>query len=276
MLRDLKRSLFIALTSFKPGSIHRFVTDLEFELRLLESIELLDAMEVAYKRGRDLALGNIDTRSLGIGVLISDTARRSYEITGQKPLIGLMAAAISLSTLDGYISISKERILDSIGSLLTRTIYRTPAQDARQLVELAEDVGLSKYVDFLADSGFTKESIEYENRTLGDLFELLSKIDTGFMLNLRDYSYLLRLSKDMHEYKNMMLASVKAYLTITGDILNVEEMKGIDLHDQSFLSKLSTLDKKYRKLRDKLEGAVGGVFISLYFLNNQKEPLNII
>ncbi|PMP91574.1 MAG: hypothetical protein C0171_02380 [Caldisphaera sp.] len=277
MLKDLKRLLIITLTTpIKPGSIHRFMSENEFELRMIEALEILDSMDNSYKKGKDLALGNINAQSLSLGHIIGETLKKSFETTNERPLVGFAASSIVLSTIEGYVDTSKEDALKNFNSLLTRIVYRSSSQDAKELVVSMEDIGLSKYLNLLENNDITIESIEYENRTLGDLFEILSKIDTGFMLNLKDYSYFLKLSKTLQGYKNMMLASLKAYLSIAGDIMKISDMGKFNIFDDSSFSKLSLLDKNYKKMRDDLNGILGGVLISLYFLNKSEIPLKLI
>ncbi|AFZ70281.1 hypothetical protein Calag_0517 [Caldisphaera lagunensis DSM 15908] len=276
MIKDIKRALMITLTSpVKPGSIHRFMPEIEFEERIVEALEVFDIMDEAYRRGKELALGNIDSRSLGLGHLISSAYKNAFDSINERPLPGLDAAAIVLSSIDGYSEGIKQNVINGINSFLSRILYKGKPRDAVEFVESLEDLGLSNYINLLERSGITKESIEYEERSLGDVFEILSKIDSGFLLNLKHYSNLLKFSKMLMNSKNVIQAALKSYVYIGKDLFKIEEFSDLDINDPNILSKLLSKDKLLKRNREDLNAILGGVLIILYFSLNNENPLKL-
>ncbi len=276
MIKDIKRALMITLASpVKPGSVHRFIPEIEFEERIIEAIEVFDVIDESYKKGRELALGNIDSSSLGLGHLISSAYKKAFEAINERPLPGLDAAAIVLSSIDGYSEGIRQNVINGINSFLSRILYKGKPSDTVEFVESLEDLGLSNYINLLEKSGITKESIEYEERSLGDVFEILSKIDSGFLLNLKYYNNLLKLSKMLIGSKNAVQAALKSYIYIGKDLYKIEDFSDLDINDPNFLNKLLSKDKILKRNREDLNAILGGVLITLYFSLNSENPLKL-
>jgi hypothetical protein len=276
MIRDIKRALMLTLTSpIKPGSIHRFMPEIEFEERIIEAIEVFDIIDESHKRGRELALGNIDLGSLGLGHLISTAYKKSFEIINERPIPGIAAAAIVLSSIDGYSEALKQNVINNIGSFLSKLLYKGKPNDTVEFIESLEDLGLSNYISLLEKANINKNYIEYEGRTLGDIFEVLSKIDAGFMINIKDYSNLLKLSKLIINSKNAIHASIKSYIYIGKDLYKINDFSDLDINDPNLLNKLSSKDKVLKRNREDLNSILGGVLITLYLALNYENPLRL-
>ncbi|MGC8573765.1 MAG: hypothetical protein ACP5L0_07235 [Caldisphaera sp.] len=276
MIRDIKRALMLTLTSpIKPGSIHRFMPEIEFEERVIEAIEIFDIIDESHKRGKELALGNIDLSSLGLGHLISTAYKKAFEAINERPIPGIVAAAVVLSSIDGYSEALRQNVINNVGPYLSKLLYKGKPSDTVEFVEALEDLGLSNYINLLEKANINKEYIEYENMTLGDIFEILSKIDAGFMINIKDYSNLLKLSKLMLNSKNAVQASVKSYIYIGKDLYKISDFLDLDINDPNILNKLLSKDKVLKRNREDLNAILGGVLITLYFALNYENPLRL-
>jgi hypothetical protein len=82
----LKALTFITLSApVKPGTVNRISLDSEFEARLLEALTLVEFIDKAYTRGRELAEGRIAAHSMSLGDLMASALRSSMQLTGLKP-----------------------------------------------------------------------------------------------------------------------------------------------------------------------------------------------
>jgi len=82
----LKALTFITLSApVKPGTVNRMSPDSEFEARLLEALALVEFIDKAYTRGRELAEGRIAAHNMSLGDLMASALRSSMQLTGLKP-----------------------------------------------------------------------------------------------------------------------------------------------------------------------------------------------
>jgi len=169
----------------KPGTVHRLMRDPEYEVRLAELVVVARHVEGAFERGRQLAEGRLDARGLGLGQLFASAVRDVFEFTEEKPLAGLVFAALAASAVAGYASVTGRDPLEEYRRLSRVVAYATGANDSLSLVEALEAVGYSEAVLALEDAGLTKRSISLEDTPLGEVTEKLLPVDTGFALNLR-------------------------------------------------------------------------------------------
>ncbi len=238
----------------------------EFELRIAEAHIIAKFAGKGYERGAMLADGSIDSRGLALGRIISGSLRASYEATGVKPLAGLHAAAITMSTLAGYAGISG--VKSGLVRLLNSTLYRSPSEDSGDLYKALEAVALTEYLKALQDEGVTYSSISMRSLTLGEIFETLSRVDTGFWLNLRDYTKLLEVANAIRGVKSLSEASMKAYLAVL-------EMLGVKIEGFSIKSLLSA-DKKLRERGFDGVKLLGGAYAALIlYISGEEKPLSI-
>jgi len=254
----LKALIFITLSvPFKPGTVNRLTLDHEFELRLLEAIPLAELVDKAYLRGRELAEGRITAQNLGLGGLVAQALRSSMQLTGLRPLVGLAVATLTLSTLKGVSDAQGRGLKGSLRQSLLYTLYRSSPDDSIKLVEGMESVGASRILSYLEGRGVTRSRISLEGLTLGHLFELLSSVDTGFMLNLRDLDLILELSRRAGGEKNVVMGVFRAYVDLASN-RKILDTWGFELRS---LHELLKLDRSLRSRRDELDSLIGGVYI---------------
>ncbi len=194
-MRDLERlyqSLLMTLSApVKPGAVHRLRVDPVFERRLSQAVVLSKWMSEAYERGRMLARGRVDSKSLGLGKLVGEALRDSFEFTESRPIPGLVAAAITLSVVAGYASVSGRRVPEEARRLSRLLMYGSSYADSEALVGGLEAVGASDYLLRLEEAGLSRRLIRLEGRSLGDVFEALSGLDSGFLFNARGVDSIL-------------------------------------------------------------------------------------
>jgi len=169
----------------KPGTIHRLVRDPEYEVRLAELVVVSRHVAGAFERGRLLAEGRLDARGLGLGQLFASAARDVFEFTEERPLAGLVFAALASSAVAGYASVTGRDPLEEFRRLSRVVAYATGGGDSLSLVEALEAVGYSEAVLALEEAGLSKRSIGLEDTPLGEVTEKLLAVDTGFAFNLR-------------------------------------------------------------------------------------------
>ena len=256
------RSLLITLSvAIKPGALHRLTLSGEFEQRLMELAEVLDPMEEAYRRGRNLALGKVTSQAMGLGQLVGRALRGAFDASGLTPLTGLWTAGVVMSSIVGYADEAGINLVDSLRTLVLRVLYGSSPADAEELVSALADVNDSDLVNYLMDKGITQNYIAMNSLTLGDLFESLYQVDLGFMLNLRSYQELVRASKILAGSQDLTSGVVKAYMHLASPFMaaDVREAVGQGLD----LKRLARLDKALEPMRGKYNRVLGGLFYSV-------------
>jgi hypothetical protein len=264
---DLVKTLLVFVsTPIKPGGVHRLMPGREFESRLIEAHIIGSSAISAYVKGRSLASGKIDVKGLSLGKLIGESLKTSYEATGMKPLIGLHAASITLAALLGYHGSGDLR--SRLSGLLNVILYRGSSEDSIELYRALEATAASEYLLELSKAGISATSIMLRGITLGDLYEALSKLDTGFWLNLRMYSSILRVVSSLEGSESLSEASVKSYLAML-PIFGVNIKRG-------GLRELMEAEKELRRRGFDGSKVMGGAFAatSIYTLSS-REPLGV-
>ena len=265
----LKALTFITLSApVKPGTVNRISLDSEFEARLLEALTLVEFIDKAYTRGRELAEGRIAAHNMSLGDLMASALRSSMQLTGLKPILGLTVASITLSTLKGLSDSQGRSLRGSLRHLITSTLYRSSPEDSVKLVEGLEATGMSNALTHLRNQGVTRSRISLEALTLGHLYEILSYVDTGFMLNLKDLDIVLELSKKVVEEKNVIAAVSKAYVELASG-RRIIDARGFSLKS---LSDLLRLDASLRARREELDSLLGGVYAVVALASTERWP----
>ncbi len=236
--------LLVLSVPIKPGSVHRLVPTPEFELRLVEFSTVLDYLEEARVRGLKLGRGEIDARSLGLGRIFSEAVRRAFEKTETRPLTGLIMSQIIMAALEGYYEASGQRrsVEDSVRALVRSYLYSSPPEDTVAVVEGLEAVSDSQLLLLLDKEGYTKRRITLNGTPLGELFETLSKGDSGFYLNLRRLGMILEFSRKVSKAPNIVAGILTAYL----EILASEGLVPRSLAEKPNFKILRELDSKLR------------------------------
>lgn len=272
MLREtlpLKALVFTTLSApLKPGTVNRLSLDPEFEARLLEALTLVEFIDKAYSRGRELAEGRIAAYSMGLGDLIALALRSSIQLTGLKPILGLTVASITLSALKGVSDSQGRSLRSTVKQLITLTLYRSSPEDSVRLVEGLDATGMLRALEHLRNQGVTRSRISLEALTLGHLYEILSYVDTGFMLNLKDVDLLLELSRRAIEEKNVIAAISRAYMELASK-KEIIDVRGFSLKS---LSDLLRLDASLRARREELDSLLGGVYAVALLASTEKWP----
>jgi hypothetical protein len=265
----LKALVFTTLSApLKPGTVNRLSLDPEFEARLLEALTLVEFIDKAYSRGRELAEGRIAAYSMGLGDLIALALRSSIQLTGLKPILGLTVASITLSALKGVSDSQGRSLRSTIKQLITLTLYRSSPEDSVRLVEGLDATGMLRALEHLRNQGVTRSRISLEALTLGHLYEILSYVDTGFMLNLKDVDLLLELSRRAIEEKNVIAAISRAYMELASK-KEIIDVRGFSLKS---LSDLLRLDASLRARREELDSLLGGVYAVALLASTEKWP----
>ncbi|MFN4046349.1 MAG: hypothetical protein ACK4H7_03310, partial [Acidilobaceae archaeon] len=211
----LKASLMVTLSApVKPGALTRLSPGFEFEKRLVEAMIILEHVEEAYDRGRLLADGRLAAQKIGLGELVSEALRDAYRKTGLKPLPGLASAAITISALKGFTDRQNAGLRGALRSSTNIVLYRSSPEDAMKLLEGLEAVSSTEYLSFLDKMGITKSRIKLEALTLGDLYEILGEVDSGFWLNAKKLEKLLEYSRTAAAERSLTLAAIKSFITI--------------------------------------------------------------
>ncbi|MCE4611748.1 MAG: hypothetical protein F7B17_07260 [Desulfurococcales archaeon] len=248
----LARVLLVFISSpVKPGATHRLEPTREFEARLVEALTLSKYMEEAWEKGRMLASGRIDARGVELGKLISESMVRSLEASGLEPLAGLHATAILLSAASGYLRGGE--LSSGLPKALTPLLYRGGPEAAENLLEALDSAGLRELVWRLEERGITRSSVRFHSLALGDVFEALSHVDSGFWLNARTYSRVLEISSRLEGSQNLVEASVRAYLEVL-------KAMGVEVGVGRGFRALVEADRKLR--REGFQGwrALGGAY----------------
>ncbi|MGC9210118.1 MAG: hypothetical protein ACP5FT_02480 [Acidilobus sp.] len=262
---NIKRLALLTLSApIKPGSVHRLMNDVDFERRLLEFVEVEPLVDEAYRRGQMLAKGEITAQDLGLGALISKGLKAASEASGEVPLVGLWSAAITVSSIDGYASASGVRVHESLRVLMLRTLYASLPEDAVNLLEGIEDVGDSDLISHASYRNITENYVSSNKLSLGDLFEVLAEVDRGFSLNLRNYEWLLELSRGYEATRSLLVSMTRSYLTIASELAGDQEMASMAKRHELDVATLLKLDRRLASQRALLNRSLGGVFLTAY------------
>lgn len=257
----------------KPGAIHRYSNDLDFERRLYEMIEVLPMLEEAYRRGQMLADGRIAASEMDLGNIIGKALRAAMEASGERPLVGLWSAGVVSAAIEGYADEAGIKAGGSLRSLVTRILYSTTLRDSESFLEALSGVGDSDLINAIESKGFSASSLQLSSPSLGDLFEAASSVDKGFMINSKEYGELVELSKVISSSKNIAVGVVKAYLQLAGSALKLKDLYDLSQHAELDASTLVKLDRKYAPQRDLLNRLLGGVFLATYVAVIEKGSL---
>lgn len=256
---EVKFGLLLTIsTPLKPGSVNRISLDSEFESRLLEAVSLFEFIDKAYMRGRELAEGRVTAQKLGLGGLLALALRTAIQLTGLRPILGLTVASITLSTLKGVLDQEGRGLREGLRQAILTVLYRSSPEDSLKLIEGLEATGLSRALAHLENRGVTRSRVALEALALGHLYEVLSEVDTGFMLNIRDLGRLLELSNRIRGEKSVVRAVAEAYkeLAFERKLVSIEDLSIRSLED--FLR----IDRKLRARREDLDSLLGGVYIA--------------
>lgn len=214
-LDRLRQALLIVLsTPVKPGATHRLRLDALFETRLSESVILFNYIEQAFEKGIKLGRGDIDTKGLGLGRMIADALRDTFDFTGRKPVPGIIYSAIAIAIATGYSSVSGKSVVYEANRLSRILPYSTGVSDAIDFVEGLEGVGVSDYLLNLDRKGITRHSIRLNSLSLGDLAEILYELDAGFAFNARHFTSIKNAYNEALSANNILEASLRAFYKI--------------------------------------------------------------
>ncbi len=252
--------LYSLSTPVKPGGLHRFVSSLEYEIRMQELLVALDYALEAYKRGRELARGARDAGRLGLGHLIAQSMKDSMAETGERPLPGLHASLLTVSVAVGYNG-GLQDLRTRLSRILSIILYGSTPEDAVELAESLEAIGARDHVIALDERGMSPGRIRLNAYTLGQVYEALDNIDYGFMINLKDARILAEAAKTVGAPKNMAESSVRAYLELLARVKPdlappTVSLKTLAKHDQELRKR--GIDLRY------LNPAAGVVVILSY------------
>ena len=238
-------------TPIKPGAVHRLLDNPLFEKRLVEAIIVSEVMEDAYARGREVALGDRPAQALGLGGLIAQAYRRSFEVVDVRPLTGLSAAAVSMAAIAGYLDGIGKGLREGLRQGVLTLLYSGGGRDSIEFIEGLEAVGDSDALLHLEREGLSKRVVSLEDIPLGDVFEKLSSFDLGFLVNLRGYQSIMDLARRAERAKSLAAAILASYLTLL-------EREGVRLEKPLTVRRLAQLDRELRERggRDRLLGAV--------------------
>ncbi|MCE4604851.1 MAG: hypothetical protein F7B20_07825 [Aeropyrum sp.] len=237
--------LGLALLTFisspaKPGAPHRLLASRDFESALTEAYVVAVNMREAYKLGVQLAQGSRDAKSIGLGRLISASIMQAFDYTGNQPTPGLHAGMLTLALLAGVSEKESRRPSSSLGVLARRILYHTSPSDAAALLDALEATGSGIYVEMLERENIRRTTILAYGTTLGEVFEVLQDLDLGFSANIKGYTRILHVSKEASKAKNLVSASLLAYLHV------LREYAGVDAGEPS-VKELLKLDSKLRR-----------------------------
>lgn len=243
----------------KPGSLHRLQIGWDYEARIAEVAMYCGAVREAFERGRQLWRGERDTRSISLGGIIRSYALKAFDKIGEEPLIGLLASLTVSSSLLGYSEAAQEKPSPLLPRFIQYALYRSLPVDALNLLEALEAVGASSYVLQLDSRGINRRTIELQSLPLGELFEALSSIDSGFWLNLRSYSSVLRIAREASRAGSLVEASLATY-GLVADALGVKVNSSLPVREALKID--MDLRRKGVNLHAALGGALAAVLIA--------------
>ncbi|MCS7107168.1 MAG: hypothetical protein NZ902_03585 [Acidilobaceae archaeon] len=245
----LKASLLLTLSApIKPGATSRLSAT--FERRLLEATAVLEEMERAYAKGREISEGRSSLQSFSIGAALQSAMNEVSRITGEKPMIGLLVSSLTLSSLKGLSDGASKPFRASLRAGVSSLLYRGNVEDTLKLLEALEVSGEGEVGELLERRGITKASVRVNALSPGNVYEVLGELETGFWLNLRDLDRLLELSRSIEGERSLVSAVQRAYLSLL-------EERGVAVRGKD-VRELLKLDSALREQGgfDRLLGAV--------------------
>ncbi|MCE4613034.1 MAG: hypothetical protein F7C07_04300 [Desulfurococcales archaeon] len=250
--RVLSEILYMTLSiPIKPGSYHRFLPTIDFEKRIVEATVMYEYLKEVYRRGYELGRGSRSPRALELGKLLKEVYKRVMEEIEERPLAGLSAAAMLVSSIVGYSDAASKSVMDALPVAINVALYRGGPADAIEFIEGLEAVGHSELLGRLDEKGLGRSRLAVESRSLGDLFEALSDLDYGFKLNLRNYSEVLEYYRIASRAGSVTQALLEVYIEALSRSLGVKARREDSMRD------LAKLDKSLRLrgiVMDKLLG----------------------
>ncbi len=252
----------------KPGGVHRLQPGWGYEARLAEAAVYWEAASEAFQRGRQLWRGERDSRTLALGSLVRAYAIRAFEKTGEKPMLGVLTSLVVASSLIGYSEASGGKASAALPRFVQYALYRSPSSEALSLLEAMEAVGASEYILHLDSRGVNRRTIELQGLPMGDVFEALSGVDSGFWLNLRSYGRVLDVAREAGRAESLVEASLAAFKAAAG-------IMGAKLEAQGVREALK-LDAELRKRGVSLEPAMGGALAGLLLAYSEKPGLRLV
>ncbi len=261
----LRELLLLVLSApVKAGAVHRLRLDPEFEARLSEATILFKYLEEAFNKGRNLAKGILDAKSLGLGSLFSSALKDAFDFTEKKPLPGLSFASLSLALIAGYASITGRDVISEMRRLVRLTLYSNPSDETIAMVEGLEAIGGSDYLLALERNDITKRSIRLNALTIGDIAEKLQSIDSGFLYNIKGIGVIREISSSTSLSKNIIEAIIKAYY-----LLGVRNSIFAPVENQRIIDYMISLEKKGKAI-EKGNRLLGGVYLSIGLIHVEK------
>ncbi len=247
--------LMVVSAPVKPGTVHRLRLDPDYEVRLAEVTVVSRYLDEAYERGRMLAAGRVDARSLGLGRLFSQAVRDVFEFTEEKPLAGLAFAALGASVVVGYSSETGREVADEFKRLARLLVYGTGSEDTLAFLDGLEAIGYADALLELDKAGISRRLISLEDLPLGEVLEKIQSVDTGFAFNLRGYNTLLVAWRRARQSKSLVELVLRAFYELGVDSGIIPEARG-----NSISSHLASLDKRLEKgSTDKLLGGTAWI-----------------
>ncbi|MEN2999937.1 MAG: hypothetical protein ABDH61_05120 [Acidilobaceae archaeon] len=248
----LKASLLVTLSApLKPGATSRLSA--AFERRLLEAAVMLEEVERAYWRGREVSEGRSSLQSISIGAALLSAMSEVSRVTGERPMIGLLAASLSLSFMKGLSDGASRPLRANIRALVSSVLYRGNVEDTLRLLEALEVSGDGELSELLERRGVTKASARMNALSPGNVYEVLGEVETGFWLNLRDLDRLLELSRSIEGERGIVSAIQKAYLSLL-------EERGVAVRGKD-VRELLKLDATLRE-QGSFDRLLGAVFLA--------------
>ena len=251
----------------KPGAVHRLMVDEDFERRLYEAVEVMPLVEEAYRRGGLVADGRLSSRELSLGNIIGRALRAAFEASGELPLVGLWTAGVVAAALDGYAGSANMRLQENLKTVTTRILYGSSQADVEALTEALSDVGDSDVLQVLEADGISLSNVSMKAPTLGDLFEIAQKVDSGFMVNVRGLDQVVSLARLFEGAKTPVAGVVKVYLRLAADLRKGEDLELLARSSELEPASLLRLDRSLARDRPSLNRLLGGVFLAAYVHN---------
>ena len=268
--RVLSEILYMTISiPIKPGSYHRFLPTIDFEKRVVEAVVMHEYIREGYRRGYELGRGSRTPRGMELGKMLKEAYTRVMEETEERPLAGLAAAALLVSSIVGYSDAVSKSAIDVLPVTLNVALYRSGPSDAIGFVEGLEAVGHSELLVELERRDLGKSRLSVESRSLGDVFEAISELDYGFKLNLRNYTEVLEYYRMASRSNNVARALLEVYIEALAKAV------GIDVKRDSDMRELARLDKHLRDRGITMDKLLGLTYasVALAFAEGRIEKL---
>ncbi len=251
---ELAKILLLTISApIKPGALHRLRVDSLYEEVLQEALHVIAYMEEAYRRGVEVSQGSRVAASLGLGRIVGDSLRSSFEDLERRPLIGLHVAPITLASILGYTRGEEGVTYTRVNRGVKTLLYGSRPEDVLDLISGMEATSLGEELRYLDSQGITRNTVMLRAMSLGDIYEVLERVDTGFMLTLRG----LRRLRDMVgrvDKRSQIRAIVSSYLELLGSFKDIK-INGIDPRT------LVRYDRELSHRGDELNRLLGGTFL---------------